>query len=119
MNKFLKSFGYSFSGIAYAFKMEWNFRFHLVACLLVVLSGWFFDLDLNDWLWVSAASGMVITAELFNTAIEVLVDLVSPEIHPKAKIVKDVASAAVLVSAVVALVIGLVIFLPKILIYVA
>ncbi|HMI01384.1 MAG TPA: diacylglycerol kinase family protein [Pedobacter sp.] len=119
MNKFLKSFGYSFSGIAYAFKMEWNFRFHLIALLLVILAGWFFELSLNDWLWISAAGGIVITAELFNTAIEVLVDLVSPEIHPKAKIVKDVASAAVLVSAITAFVIGLIIFIPKILMYAA
>jgi len=119
MNKFLKSFGYSFSGIAYAFKAEWNFKFHLIALLLVILAGWFLELSLNEWLWVTAAAGMVLTAELFNTAIEVLVDLVSPEIHPKAKIIKDVASSAVLLSAITAFIIGLMIFIPKIMMYVA
>ncbi|MNY79213.1 Undecaprenol kinase [compost metagenome] len=59
-------------------------------------------------------SGIVLIAELLNTAIEVLVDLVSPDIHPKAKIIKDVAAAAVLVSALTAVVVGLVIFIPKI-----
>jgi len=119
MNKFLKSFGYSFSGLAYAFKAEWNFRFHLIALLLVTLAGWCFELSLNEWLWITAAAGMVLTAELFNTAIEVLVDLISPEIHPKAKIIKDVASAAVLLSAITAFIIGLIIFLPKIFLHVA
>lgn len=119
MNKFLKSFGYSFSGIAYAFKAEWNFRFHLAALLSVILAGWFFELSLNEWLWITAAAGIVLTAELFNTAIEVLVDLVSPGIHPKAKIIKDVASSAVLLSAITAFVIGLMIFIPKIIMYVA
>jgi diacylglycerol kinase len=119
MIKFLKSFGYSFSGIAYAFKAEWNFRFHIIALLLVILAGWFFELSLNEWLWITAAAGIVLTAELFNTAIEVLVDLVSPGIHPKAKIIKDVASSAVLLSAITAFVIGLMIFIPKIIMYVA
>jgi undecaprenol kinase/diacylglycerol kinase (ATP) len=68
---------------------------------------------------ITAAAGMVLTAELFNTAIEVLVDLVSPGIHPKAKIIKDVASSAVLLSAITAFIIGLMIFMPKIIIYAA
>ncbi|RZK72243.1 MAG: diacylglycerol kinase family protein [Pedobacter sp.] len=119
MNKLIKSFGYSFQGIAAAFRTEWNFRFHLVATLIVVLLSWFFELNANEWMWVILAAGMVISAELFNTAIEVLVDLVSPNIHPKAKIIKDVASAAVLVTAIAALIIGLIIFIPKVWLYAA
>ncbi|MHA4893271.1 diacylglycerol kinase family protein [Pedobacter sp. PWIIR3] len=113
MRKFLKSFTYSFSGIVYAFKYEQNFRLHLISLLSVTLAGWYFKLSANEWLWIIAASGIVITAELFNTALEVLVDLVSPGVHPKAKIVKDVSAAAVVVAAILALTIGLIIFIPK------
>ncbi len=115
MLKFLKSFTYSFSGIVYAFKHEQNFRLHLISLVLVLLAGWYFNLTANEWLWITAAAGIVITAELFNTALEVLVDLVSPDVHQKAKIVKDVAAAAVVVAAILALVIGLIIFVPKLL----
>ncbi|MEJ7557484.1 MAG: diacylglycerol kinase family protein [Pedobacter sp.] len=113
MRKFLKSFGYSFEGIAHAFKSEPNFRFHLIALIVVGLIGWYFKLSPAEWLWIMSVSAIVIMAELFNTAIEVLVDLVSPEIHPKAKIVKDVASAAVLIAAILAAITGLIIFIPK------
>jgi undecaprenol kinase len=113
MRRFLKSFGYSFEGIKHAFKFGPNFRFHLVALILVLLLGWYFSLSAAEWLWISAVSAIVIMAELFNTAIEVLVDLVTPNIHPKAKIVKDVAAAAVLVSAILAAIVGLIIFIPK------
>jgi len=113
MRRFLKSFGYSFEGIAYAFKFEANFRFHMAALIIVAFAGWHFHLTLSEWLWIIAVSGIVIMAELFNTAIEVLVDLVSPEIHPKAKIVKDIASAAVLIAAILAAIMGLIIFIPK------
>ncbi|MES2829513.1 MAG: diacylglycerol kinase family protein [Bacteroidota bacterium] len=113
MRKFFKSFTYSFSGIAHAFRYEQNFRLHLLSLLLVTLAGWHFNIAANEWLWIVTAAGLVILSELFNTAIEVLVDLVSPSAHPKAKIVKDVASAAVLVAAFVALIIGLIIFIPR------
>jgi undecaprenol kinase len=114
MRRFLKSFGYSFEGVAHAFKFEPNFRFHLAALIVVGFMGWYLRLSSSEWLWIAAVSAIVIMAELFNTAIEVLVDLVSPEIHPKAKIVKDLASAAVLVAAILAATIGLIIFIPKI-----
>lgn len=113
MNKFFKSFAFSFSGIAAAFKTERNFRFHLVATLMVIFLGWRYELNTNEWVWITMAAGIVISAELFNTAIEVLVDLVSPSYNEKAKIVKDVSAAAVLVAALTAVVVGLIIFLPK------
>ena len=97
----------------HAFKFEPNFRFHLVALVVVAALGWYFRLSNTEWLWITAVSAIVIMAELFNTAIEVLVDLVSPEIHPKAKIVKDLSSAAVLVAAILAAIVGLIIFIPK------
>lgn len=114
MTKFIRSFGYAFSGIAYAGKSQFNFRFHLCALTIVGIAGWYFQLNTAEWLWIIAASGMVLLSELFNTAVEVLVDLVSPNIHPKAKIIKDVAAGAVLIAAITAILIGLIIFYPKI-----
>ncbi len=82
--------------------------------LIVIILGWYLRLSLSEWLWIIAASALVIIIELLNTAIEVLVDLVSPAYHEKAKIIKDVAAGAVLVSAVFAALTGLLIFIPKI-----
>lgn len=117
MGRFVKSFGYAFSGLGYAFKSQFNFKVHVLILILVGIAGCWFKLSAGEWLWVAVAAGIVLITELLNTAIEVLVDLVSPAIHPKAKIIKDVAAAAVLVAAVTALVIGLLIFVPKIVSY--
>lgn len=114
MAKFIKSFGYAFSGTAYAFKSQFNFRFHVAAVMAVGLAGWYFQLSAGEWLWIVVAAGIVLLSELFNTAIEVLVDLVSPDIHPKAKVIKDTAAAAVLIAAITSVIIGLIIFIPKI-----
>lgn len=119
MSKFIKGFGYAFSGLGYAFKSQLNFKVHLLIAVLVGLAGYYFKLSRAEWLWIIVSIGLVLIAELMNTAIEVLVDLVSPEINPKAKIIKDVAASAVLVAAIMAASIGLVIFIPKILEYVA
>lgn len=114
MLKFIKGFGYAFSGIVYAFKTQLNFKFHIAALLVTSIAGWYFTLSVNEWLWIIAAAAIVLITELLNTAIEVLVDLVSPDINPKAKIIKDVAAASVLIAAIAALIIGLIIFIPKI-----
>lgn len=119
MNRFLKSFGYAFSGLSYAFRSQFNFKVHSMALVIVGLLGWYFKLSANEWLWLIIASGMVLITELLNTAVEVLVDLVSPEIHPKAKVIKDVAASAVVIAAFTAVVIGLIIFIPKVLGYAA
>ena len=113
MRKLIKSFGYAFSGVAYAFKTQLNFKIHSLALVLVGLLGWYVDLSVQDWIYIIIVTGIVIMAELFNTALEVLVDLVSPAYHGKAKIVKDVAAAAVLLAAILAVAVGLVIFIPK------
>lgn len=113
MKRFLASFGYAFKGLAYAFKTQLNFRVHCLALVLVGALGWYLKLTQNEWLWIAVAVVMVFFAELFNTAIEVLVDLVSPERHPKAGAIKDLAAAAVLVTAIGAIAIALFIFVPK------
>ncbi len=113
MNKFIHSFGYAFHGLAYAFKTQLNFKIHCVVASVVVALGLYVDLMLPEWLWIVFAIGLVMIVELLNTAIEVFVDLVSPQKQPKAGIIKDVAAAAVLCSAVVAALIGFIIFVPK------
>ncbi|TKC12163.1 diacylglycerol kinase family protein [Pedobacter polaris] len=113
MKKFLKSFVYSFKGLTYAFKTQLSFRVHCLATILVILLGLYTKLNSSEWLWITVAIALVVVLELINTAIEILVDLVSPQQNSKAGAIKDVASAAVLVAGIMALVIGLIIFVPK------
>ncbi|SFG65003.1 diacylglycerol kinase (ATP) [Pedobacter insulae] len=113
MKALLNSFVYAFNGLVYAFKTQLNFKIHCVAALLIVALGWWVGLSNTEWPLIVIAIGLVIVAELFNTGIEVLVDLVSPQQHPKAGAVKDIAAAAVLISAIIALAIALFIFVPK------
>lgn len=113
MNKFLKSFIYAFKGLAYAFKTQLNFKVHCLAALLVILLGLFVKLSAGEWVWVALAIALVLIVELLNTALEVLVDMISPQQNPKAGVIKDVAAAAVLIAAFLALTIGLFIFVPK------
>ena len=113
MSRLIKSFGFAASGIRHTFKTQPNFRIHTVFCVLVVIAGLLFKLTAIEWLWILAAISMVLVSELLNTAIEALVDLVSPEYNKKAGIVKDVAAGAVFIAASIAVVIGLIIFLPK------
>ncbi len=109
----IKSFDYSIQGIVTFFKHEHNAWIHAVAAVSVIALGWYYKLNRMEWCWITLAIGLVLMAEMFNTAIEYLTDLASPEIHPLAKKTKDVASGAVLIAALVAVVIGLLIFLPK------
>ncbi len=113
MKRLLHSFVYAFNGLTYAFKTQLNFKIHCLAVVLVVTLGCFVGLSTIEWSLIAVAIGIVLVTELLNTGIEVLVDFVSPQRHPKAGVIKDVAAAAVLVSAIVALAIALFIFVPK------
>ncbi|MFD0939803.1 diacylglycerol kinase family protein [Pedobacter boryungensis] len=113
MERFLKSFFYAFKGLAYAFKTQLNFKMHCFSGALIIALGLYLKLSIIEWLWISLAIALVFIVELINTAMEVLVDLVSPQQHPKAGTIKDIAAAAVLVTALLALSIGLLIFVPK------
>ena len=115
MKKLIRGFGYAFKGIGYAATTQLNFRIHLVASLTAILLGYALHLSTNEWIWIIFCMALVMAAELLNTAIEVLVDLVSPAYNEKAGHVKDVAAGAVLITAIFALITGLIIFLPKIL----
>ena len=113
MRRLIKSFGYALAGIVYTVKTQMNFKIHLTAILAVLLTGWYVQLNPAEWLWIILAIGLVLVAELLNTAIEVLVDLVSPEFNTQAGKVKDIAAGAVLVAAVISVCIGSIIFIPK------
>ncbi|HCN84123.1 MAG TPA: diacylglycerol kinase [Sphingobacteriaceae bacterium] len=113
MRNFLKGFGFAFKGIAYAFSTQVNFKVHVASAMAVCALGYYTGLDTNEWLWISTAILLVLVLELINTGIEVLVDLISPGYNPKAGIIKDLSSAAVLITGLLALIIGLVIFIPK------
>lgn len=114
MKKFLYGFKYAWQGLKYAFNTQINFKFHCTAALVILVLGWFFKLNSTEWLWILVAIMLVLIAELFNTALEVFVDLVSPDYNKKAGIIKDLSSAAVLLTAFLSAVIGLAIFIPKI-----
>lgn len=97
-----------------AFKEEPNFRIHVVATIMVIAAGLYFKLSTTEWLAIIIVIGLVLLTELLNTAIENIADFISPERHEKIKTIKDIAAAAVLISTIVALMVGLLIFVPKI-----
>ncbi|MGB4401206.1 MAG: diacylglycerol kinase family protein [Daejeonella sp.] len=115
MTKFLKGFEFAWKGILYTFRTQINFRVEVFSAFGVIGLGWFLGLDAGEWLWISLTIMLVLAAELANTAVETLVDLVSPEYDPKAGIVKDIFAALVLLTAFFAVVVALLILLPKIL----
>ena len=105
--KQLRSFGYAWQGILSCVGKEQNLSFHLIATVIVIIAGFVLGITHTEWTVIILCISIVIAAELFNTAIEKLVDLVSP-----AGQVKDIAAGAVLVCAVAAAIIGLIIFIP-------
>lgn len=109
----LQSFVYAFAGIKNFMRYEAQALMHLVAAVATVVAGFWLEISTNEWIAVIFAIGLVIVAEMLNTAIEKLTDMVSPEIHPKAKVVKDLAAGAVLIASIVSAVIGLIVFMPK------
>jgi len=111
----LKSFVYAFEGVMYFIKHEAQALIHLIAIVAVIGAGYWFNITLTEWIAVVFAIGIVISAEMLNTAIEKLTDMVSPQINEQAKIVKDLAAGAVLIASLTAFIIGLIVFLPKIL----
>ena len=112
-NKIYKSFFFAFSGIFYLIKTERNFQIHLIAALLTICLGVLLNISLSEWIQITACIAVVWFAESFNTALEKLCDMVKPEIHPQIKIIKDVSAGAVLIAAIASVVIGLLIFVPR------
>ncbi len=107
-------FEFAFNGLKEAFIRERNFRIHLLVSTLVVIMSFILKLSKVEWLFVILAIQMVLFAELVNTIAERIIDHIKPEIHPNAKIIKDIGAAIVLLAAFFSVIIGLAIFLPKI-----
>lgn len=108
------SFGYAFLGIGAALRTEVHLRFHALATVVVIGLSFYFDISRLEWALVALAVGGVWGLELMNTAVEAVVNLVSPEYHPLAGRAKDVAAGAVLAGALAALVVGLLVFGPRV-----
>ncbi len=113
MNKRIKSFGYAGRGIRIVFGTEPNMKIHVVVAIIVILCGFLFSISITEWILCLLCIGMVMGAEMINTAIENVVDLVSPGQNELAGKAKDIAAGAVLICAIVAVIIGLIIFIPK------
>lgn len=112
--KLRNSFKYAFEGIGEALKTEQNLKIHFFIMIAVITAGLVFKINAMEWIACVILFGLVISLELINTAIETTVDIAMPEKNEKAKLAKDVAAGAVLISAIMAIVVGLIIFLPKI-----
>lgn len=110
-----RSFAFAFAGLRYLLRTQANFWVHLMAALLVVVLAAVFGLRGAELAVLALAIGLVLVLEALNSALEALVDLASPEIHPLAKVAKDVAAAAVLLAAGTAVVVGLAVLLPRLL----
>ena len=114
IKKFINSFKYPIKGLRYAYKNEQNLAVDVGIALLVTIFGFLFRINKYEWAILVLTIGLVISCELINTAIEAVVDLITEEYHPLAKVAKDTSAAAVFVFAMVSIVVGLIIFLPKI-----
>lgn len=110
--KFIAGFSYAFQGLKYALRTQRNMRVHATIAVLALLLGIILRISALEFAMVFIAIMSVFIAEMFNTVIELTVDLSTPDYHPIAKIAKDVAAGAVLLSAILALIIGLFVFGP-------
>jgi len=110
--KFIAGFGHAFKGLWYALRTQRNARVHISIAILAILMGVVLHISAVEFAMVFMAITGVFIAEMFNTVFELCIDLASPDFHPLAKIAKDVAAGAVLLSAMLSVVIGLFVFGP-------
>ena len=109
-----KSFGYAFKGIDDVIEHEPNMKIHVVVAILVVIMAFILKVSIMEWIILVLLIGAVLAAETINTTIENLVDMYTKEYNEKAKVVKDTAAGTVLILAITSAIIGLIIFIPKI-----
>ena len=112
-SNFWRSFLFAGQGMWHAVRHQRNMRVHLAAAVAAVVAGLVLKISAVGWACVLLAIGLVLTAEMLNTVVEALVDLYTDEYHPLAKIAKDTAAGAVLISSLAALAVGLAVFLPR------
>ncbi|MCX6747401.1 MAG: diacylglycerol kinase family protein [Candidatus Nomurabacteria bacterium] len=109
----IKSANHAWRGLGILFRTTHNLWGHIFFALLAIYLGFILNISTTEWLFIVFAIGLVIITEALNTAFEIDIDLTSPEFHPYARDTKDIAAGAVLLSVVVAIVVGAIIFLPK------
>jgi diacylglycerol kinase len=114
MKKRIEAFKHAFRGIAQGFKTELHMRVHAVISVFTALAGWYFEINKAEWMIVLVCIGLVLSAELLNAAIERLADRITKENDALIGAAKDLAAGAVLISAIVSLTLGIIIFLPRI-----
>jgi len=112
--KIIKSFKDAIKGILYIFKTQRNFRIQLVCFVIATATAFILELSFAETAVIIFAGGLVLVGEMINTGMETLVDLISPEYHLLAGRIKDIAAGSVLVSSIIAVIIGIIIFLPAI-----
>ena len=110
----INSFKYAFNGLIDTYRTEQSVWIYIPVALLVILAGFLLKISTFEWLIIILILGIILSLELINTALEAVVDLATDKYHPLAKKAKDTVSAAVLVFAIAAVIIGLIIFIPKI-----
>jgi diacylglycerol kinase len=112
--KFIRSLGHAWHGVQHCYNTQLNFRIDLLVLSIVIIAGLIFKINTSEWLFIIVCSALVLALELVNTAIEYLCDIITKDINPAIKVIKDVSAAAVLVAAFLSAVTGIIIFLPKI-----
>lgn len=111
----LKSFVYAFRGIKELWRQEPNFKIHISALFSAIILGFILKVSSLEWSLIIILAALVLAAEAFNTAIENMCDMIDTETNEKIRIIKDIAAAAVLITATSAFIIGLIVFVPKLL----
>jgi undecaprenol kinase/diacylglycerol kinase (ATP) len=115
MNNRIVAFKAAFNGIYYALKNEWNLRFHFIVATIIIIIAFFLQFSILEFSVLLLTIGLVISLEMINTSIEELCNYIQPEKHELIKIIKDISAGAVLISSIIALIIGIALFLPKLL----
>ncbi len=104
---------FALAGIKAAFLYERNFRYHIFAMITVIIISYLIKLNQIEWLFIIISIFLVLVTELINSNMERLIDYIKPEHHPEAKIIKDIAAGTVLLAAILAIIVGFIIFIPK------
>ncbi len=112
MKRFLKSFANALKGVANLVVYERNFRIHIVVTVIVIFFAVYFQINKTEWLVLILVITGVLVAEAINSAIEKMVDILEPRLHPQAGLIKNLAAGAVLLAATGAVILGMIIFLP-------
>lgn len=114
LNKLIKSFGYAFRGLADLIKSEQNAKIHLLITILVITAGFIFKINATEWCIVLLCIAIVFSTEALNTSVEKIIDHLFKDKNETARIVKDISAGAVLICAILSVICGLIIFLPKV-----